>query len=69
MKFPATFLELIRGGYIFLCRKQSEQCGRKITILLSPKKRKPAFVTTKDGRYVSHYAVCVSAKLHLKGTK
>ena len=69
MKFPATFLELIRGEYIFLCRKQCEQCGREITIFLSPKKRKPAFVTTKDGRYVSHYAVCVSAKLHLKDTK
>lgn len=48
MKFPAIFVDLIRGGYVFLGRKQCEQCGREISIFLSPKKRKPAFVTTKD---------------------
>jgi hypothetical protein len=69
VRFPATFLDLIRGGYVFLCRKRCEQCGREVTISLLPKKNKPAFVTPKNGRYLSHYAVCMSAELHLKDTK
>lgn len=69
MKFPAYFEEIVANGYTFLCRKICEQCGRELTIFLSPKKRKPAFVATRDGRLVSHYATCEAAKLHLKGTK
>jgi hypothetical protein len=69
MKFPAFFEEIVRQGYTFLCRKRCEQCGRELVIFLSPKKRKPAFVAKKDGRLVSHHAVCAAARVHLKGTR
>jgi hypothetical protein len=60
--FPATMLDMIVGGYVFLQTKRCRDCGDLVYTFRTPRKRKAPFVKTPRGRFVSHFAVCTAAR-------
>jgi hypothetical protein len=58
LKFPATYSDLVRGGYTFLRRRHCSICGEEVIFFLTPARKKAPFVLLKSGRYLSHFALC-----------
>jgi len=61
MKFPATYVELVSGGYVYLSRKRCQACGDDVILFRTPKGKRAPFVLLQSGKYLSHFATCRSA--------
>ncbi len=62
MKFPATYIELVNGGYVYLSRKRCQSCSDDVVLFRTPKGKRAPFVLLQNGKYLSHFATCRSAK-------
>jgi hypothetical protein len=62
MKFPATYIELVNGGYVYLSRKRCQVCGDDVVLFRTPKGKRAPFVLLQNGKYLSHFATCRSAR-------
>jgi len=58
VKFPATYTELIEGGYVFLARKRCQVCGDDVALFRTPKGKRAPFVLLHSCKYLSHFATC-----------
>ena len=62
MKFPATYIELVNGDYVYLSRKRCQVCGDDVVLFRTPKGKRAPFVLLQSGKYLSHFATCRSAR-------
>lgn len=62
MKFPATYTELFKGGYVYLARKRCQSCGDDVALFRTPKGKRAPFVLLQSGKYLSHFATCRYAR-------
>ena len=62
MKFPATYIELVNGGYMYLSRKRCQACGDDVVLFRTPKGKLAPFVLLQSGKYLSHFATCRYAR-------
>jgi hypothetical protein len=62
MKFPATYIELVNGGYVYLSRKRCQVCGDDVILFRTPKGKRAPFVFLQNGKYLSHFATCRSGR-------
>jgi hypothetical protein len=62
--FPASMADMLRGGYVFLQTKKCQDCGRLIHLFRTPRPRRSIapFVKTPKALFVSHFAVCPTAR-------
>ena len=62
MKFPATYIELVNGGYVYLSRKRCRVCGDDVALFRTPERQASSFALLQSGEYPSHFATCRSAR-------
>jgi hypothetical protein len=62
MKFPATYIELVEGGYVYLARRRCRACGEDVVTFRTPKGKRAPFVLLQNAKYLSHFATCRSAR-------
>ena len=63
MIFPATFGDLLCGGYVFLKSRPCRDCRMLVYTFRSPRARIAPFVKTPQDLLVSHYSTCPAARI------
>ncbi len=70
MHFPATFADMLCGGYVFLKTKPCTDCRMLVYLFRTPRARRAPFVKTPADRFVSHFALCPAARIrHADATR